>query len=91
MRVRRPRKTIAALAVTGLLVTGGAVHAAGAQLTVTGGVMAFAPPGAIGDTSADSIVLTGGTITYAPCVISAALRRAAQRTALRDRGWSELF
>lgn len=79
------------LSVTGLLVAGSAVHAADAALTVTGGLMAFAPPGVVGDTAADAIVLSEGSIRYAPCVIARALRRAAPPTPLRDRGWTELF
>lgn len=79
------------VSATGLVVAGWAVHAAGAALTLTGGLMAFAPPGAVGDTAADALVLTDGTIRYAPCVIARALRRAAPPKPLRDRGWIELF
>lgn len=79
------------VSLTGLLAAGSAVHAPGAALTVTGGLMAFAPPGTMSDTAADAIVLTDGTIRYAPCVIARALRRAAPPKPVRDRGWIELF
>jgi len=80
-----------AVSVTGLVIAGWAVHATGAAPTVTGGLMAFGPPGVVGDTTADTIVLTAGTIHYAPCVVARALRRAAPPKPLRDRGWIELF
>jgi hypothetical protein len=79
------------VAVTGLMVTVGAVRAGNGSLNVTGGLMAFAPPLGVGDSAVDGIVLNEGTIQYAPCVIARALRRAAQRKPLRNRGWSELF
>jgi len=72
--------------VRGLVVVRGAVNAATGTLTVSGAIMSFAPRS---DTLA--IDIGAGAITWSPCTVQRALRRALGVRPVRLRSWAELF
>lgn len=72
---------------TGLVIARGRIDARAGGLTVVGGLMSFANPGA----GLNAIDLASASVRYSPCAVARAFRAAKPPHPARQRSWAELF